>query len=122
MGKRKRWLVIIVSTLEFWVLQAHAEVPLSTACQTAFGVCPAPVAPVGTLCRCVGPRGPDPGRMIYGTKYPATGSANQRVPVSNACATNFGVCSLPFQAPLGAPCTCTGVRGADVGRAVGGAR
>src|SRR5687768_8272832 len=44
---------------------SQAQVPLSTACQTAFGICPAAVAPVGAPCSCFGPRGADPGRMIY---------------------------------------------------------
>lgn len=75
---------------------AHAQGPLSGACQTQFGICPAPVAPVGAPCMC----GPGhPGRMIYqGGPAP--------VPMGAACATRFGVCPMPYPAPIGTPCGC----------------
>lgn len=93
-----------------------AQVPLSNACQTNFGVCPAPVAPVGAPCTCFGDqRGHDPGRMIYVTPSGRPGPGFQS-PVSNFCATPFGVCQMPFQAPVNTPCTCVGPRGPDPGR------
>ena len=92
-----------------------AQVPLSNACQTNFGVCSAPVAPVGAPCTCFSSqRGPDPGRMIY-TGGPGAGIQS---PMSNFCGTQFGVCQMPFQAPVNTPCTCVGPRGPDPGRVI----
>ena len=88
--------------------------PLSDACQTAFGVCRAPVAPVGAPCTCFGPRGPDPGRMLF---IPSSPSQQQQT-FSTACATPFGVCQTS-PAPIGAPCRCFGPRGPDPGRVIG---
>jgi hypothetical protein len=87
----------------------HAQVPLTNACQTQFGVCLAPVAPVGTPCSCIPAYGPPhPGRMIFTS--PPGGPAQAPMnpagpPISNACGTQFGVCPV-MPAPVGSPCGC----------------
>ena len=79
---------------------AHAQVPLSAACQTQFGVCPAPTAPVGAPCVC----GPGhPGRMIF---MSGGGSMAPQPAMSRYCGTQFGACPTPFAAPVGSPCGC----------------
>lgn len=89
--------------------------PLSNACQTAYGVCPAPVAPVGAPCMCIGR---DPGRMIFAPPaLPPPGFPHQER-LSTACGTRFGVCQTA-PAPTGAPCTCVGPRGPDAGQMIG---
>lgn len=98
------------------------QVPLSQACQTPFGVCPAPVAPVGALCTCFGPRGPDAGRMIYAPPPQQAGAPNVLPLLSNLCRTPFGVCQMPFQAPVSTQCACMGPRGPDPGQVIGGWR
>lgn len=93
--------------------------PLSNACQTRFGICPAPIAPVGAPCVCgMG----DPGRMIFAPMQqqqmrPPQDFRQQR-PLTTACGTPFGVCQTPFAAPAGAPCTCVGPRGPDAGQMI----
>jgi hypothetical protein len=118
----KTWAAILATGTLGWATTVDAQVPLSTACQTGYGVCAAPVAPIGVPCTCFGgQRGHDPGRMIYIPQQhqQQMGGAPQ---LSNACATNFGVCPMPFQAPVGVNCVCNGPRGADPGRVVGGGR
>jgi hypothetical protein len=87
--------------------------PLSNACQTAFGVCPAPLAPVGAPCLCVGK---DPGRMIF-MPFNSPPPVQQQT-FSTSCATAFGVCQTS-PAPVGGPCTCFGPGGRpDAGRVI----
>jgi hypothetical protein len=91
-------------------LAAQAQVPLSGACQTQFGVCPAPVAPVGAPCIC----GPGhQGRMIFMNPQ-GVGGPPPSVPMGNMCGTRFGVCLTPSFAPFGSPCGC----GPDPGQIV----
>ena len=72
------------------VSASDAQVPVSNACATQFGVCYVGYAPVGTYCRCGG----DPGRIVL-----------QRW--SDACGTHRGVCRVP-PGPVGTPCGCYG--------------
>jgi len=120
MTRLRAWPAILACGAIGLATGAVAQVPTSTTCQTRYGICRAPVAPVGAPCACIGPRGPDSGRMIYA---PAAQRAPQmqQVPLGNACRTPYGVCSLPFNAPLNAPCTCMGPRGPDQGNVIGGA-
>jgi hypothetical protein len=111
----------LLLTLIALVSGSEAQGPtLSNACRTQFGVCLAPTAPVGAPCFCgTG----DPGRMIFA---PSQGSQQfpQQFPqqggFTTACATQFGVCQTPSPRPIGAPCTCSGPRGADPGQMIGG--
>lgn len=88
--------------------------PLSNSCQTVFGVCAAPVAPVGAPCLCFGR---DPGRMIFVPSKPAQQGFPQQGRFSTACGTAFGVCQTK-PASIGAPCTCFGPRGPDAGQVI----
>lgn len=91
--------------------------PLSSACQTQFGVCLAPLAPVGAPCTC----GPGhAGRMIFAPPAPPPPGIAQQGRLTTACGTPFGVCRTQFPAPIGAPCTCMGPRGPDAGQMIGG--
>ena len=93
--------------------------PLSSACQTQFGVCLAPKAPVGAPCTCgYG----DPGRMIFAPmqqQQQRPSNFPQQNRLTTACGTPFGVCQMQFPAPVGAPCTCYGPRGPDKGQMIG---
>jgi hypothetical protein len=100
--------------------------PLSNACQTQYGVCSAPLAPVGAPCVC----GPGhPGRMLFATSEGSAWQGPSEAPGwqspsrgrgSTGCATPFGVCQVPYPAPIGSPCTCLGPRGPDRGQIIGG--
>lgn len=91
---------------------------LTSACQTQYGVCLAPVAPVGAPCSCG--RG-DPGRMIFAPQQaPQQTPYQQQGRLTTACGTSFGVCQTSSPGPVGAPCTCWGPRGGDAGQHIGG--
>jgi hypothetical protein len=87
--------------------------PLSTACETARGVCLAPRAPVGTPCVC---GDGDRGRMVFLRPAPGTQTGG----LGTACGTPFGVCPAPSPLPIGARCACIGPRGPDPGQIIGG--
>ena len=95
---------------------SEAQAPsLSNACQTGFGVCPAPMAPVGAPCVC----GPGhPGRMIFAPPSQLSPGAAQQGRLTTACGTPFGVCQTPFPGPVGSSCTCVGPRGPDAGQMI----
>lgn len=101
------------------VSDSDAQGPaLSNACRTQFGVCLAPVAPVGAPCVC---GAGDPGRMIFAPpSQQVPSNPAQQGRLTTACATQFGVCQTRSPAPMGAPCTCSGSRGPDPGQMVGG--
>lgn len=93
-------VALLLGTLVL-AFSAHAQAPLSSACQTQFGICPAPVAPVGAPCAC----GPGhPGRMIFMAPQ-GPGMAPPGL-MSMACGTQYGICPTPFAAPVGSPCGC----------------
>ena len=117
MSSTKQVSAGLLLTLFASVSGSEAQGPtLSTACRTQFGVCLAPVAPVGAPCMC---GAGDPGRMIFA---PSQGPQQfpQQGRLTTACATQFGVCQVASPAPVGAPCTCFGPRGADRGQMIGG--
>lgn len=118
MTRLRAWPAILAWGAIGLATSAIAEVPTSSTCQTRYGICRAPVAPVGAPCVCG--RG-DPGRMIYAPVQQSSPRI-QQVPMSNACRTAYGVCAMPFGAPVGAPCACVGPRGQDPGQVVGTGR
>jgi len=85
---------------------AQAGGPVSTACQTNYGVCYVqyPVR-IGTFCYC----GNDPGRIVY----PQEETLRRDPLLSEACATRYGVCRVD-RGPIGSVCYC----GPDPGRRI----
>ncbi|MGG5823339.1 hypothetical protein [Falsiroseomonas sp. HW251] len=85
-------------------LPASAQV--GAMCQTAFGVCPSGVAPVGAPCFCFAPGRQDPGRIVAPGGPPP-------MAFSPFCRTYRGVCQIN-PTPVGSACGCFG----DVGQVV----
>lgn len=111
-GNRLTALLLLFAGVQ---VSAGAQAPLTNACQTQFGVCFTQLAPVGAPCMC-GPGGPaHQGRMIFTAPPPVQMQAPPpQLPASIACGTRFGVCQMPFPAPVGTPCSC----GTDPGQII----
>ena len=92
--------------------EAAAQSQYSDACETAFGICRVPPRVLGTYCECYGDRGvivPPPPPPAE----PDPWEVRPDVPVSDACATPYGICRVP-PGPLGSYCSCFGDSGERV--------
>ena len=89
---------------------APAQAQFSNACQTQFGICSVPPAPVGSYCQCV-VTAPDGAILRADQGYRVLGLQQQGV--ASHCSTPQGFCFIG-QAPLGIPCTCGYFQGMTV--------